>query len=111
MRLNPNYKMYQKQWRKANPQKLREYEWKRNDIKLTHEEYERMFDGQGGLCAICERPSKTRALAPDHNHQTGEVRALLCSACNRAIGYLGDDPMRVLRAAQYLDNHVNEIKP
>lgn len=45
-----------------------------------------MLDAQGGLCKLCGRPpSPHQALAPDHDHKTGEVRGLLCHECNRLI--------------------------
>ncbi len=31
-------------------------------------------------------------MSVDHNHETGEIRGLLCRRCNTAIGYLNDDP-------------------
>ena len=69
-------------------------------------EYDRMVEAQGGLCAICEQPpsGKRPTLHVDHKHG-GDVRALLCGNCNTGIGKLGDDPMRLMRAAAYLDNH------
>ena len=33
------------------------------------------------------------------------VHALLCMPCNMGIGYLGDDPDRLLQAAFYLERH------
>lgn len=78
---------------------------------LTLAEYEAMFDAQGGLCAICQRPEtmtqkgKVKALSVDHDHETGRVRQLLCSACNRALGFFGDDPERIADAAAYLAGH------
>ena len=47
--------------------------------------YENKLEEQGGGCAICARPPKTKALAVDHNHRTGLVRGLLCMICNRKI--------------------------
>lgn len=64
-----------------------------------------MLADQGGLCAICRQPERTarnQVLAVDHDHSTGEVRGLLCSHCNRAVGLLADDPARLIRALAYL---------
>lgn len=78
---------------------------------LTPEAYARQFEAQGGLCAICLRPETlTRGgrplrLAVDHDHTTDATRELLCSACNRALGYMGDDPSRLRAAADYLERH------
>ena len=38
----------------------------------------------------------------DHDHETGEVRGLLCANCNLAIGLLEDSPSRILAAAAYV---------
>lgn len=76
---------------------------------ITREQYDAMFEAQGGVCALCFEPEtntykgRVRALSVDHDHRTGAVRALLCSTCNRGIGLLGDDPELLRRAADYLD--------
>jgi len=51
-------------------------------------------------CAIC---GAVRNLHIDHNHTTGAVRGVLCSSCNRGIGYLGDNPYRLQKAKEYLE--------
>lgn len=55
---------------------------------ITPEQYDAMFEAQGGVCYICKRPpKKERRLAVDHNHQTGKVRKLLCTRCNAFVGH------------------------
>jgi len=70
--------------------------------KITLEEYETMFEEQGGSCAICGNPSGV-SLAVDHDHITGKVRGLLCWSCNSAIGLLGDTAESVMKAVRYLE--------
>ena len=72
---------------------------------ITLVEYERLYEEQGGVCAICKQgPTKpTRGTAEptfvvDHDHNTGAVRGLLCGHCNTGIGLLRDSP-EVLGAA------------
>ena len=76
----------------------------------TQNEYEQMYEDQGGVCAICGRPEtrkRLKRLSIDHDHSTGEVRALLCSDCNAGLGRFGDDPERLRSAAAYLEKYFN----
>ena len=70
---------------------------------LTVEQFEEMVVAQNGCCAICGTADE-RGLVVDHDHTDGRVRGLLCHACNVAIGFMKDDPERLLRAVQYLSN-------
>lgn len=53
---------------------------------LTLEDYDAMLADQCGVCALCLRDPGYR-LHVDHNHETGEVRGLLCAKCNAALGW------------------------
>ena len=56
---------------------------------ITREEFEALFEFQGGKCYMCHRTARSRRLAVDHDHKTGEVRGLLCAdperGCNHSI--------------------------
>lgn len=72
---------------------------------ITLADYERMLAEQGGHCAICTATvadARATALHVDHDHTTGRVRGLLCTNCNKGLGHLGDDPVRLHRAVEYL---------
>lgn len=70
---------------------------------LTPEEYDALLAEQGGRCAICRiATGKTKRLAVDHDHATGQVRGLLCSPCNRMLGHLRDSVRMALRIIRYL---------
>jgi Autographiviridae endonuclease VII len=70
---------------------------------ITQGEYAIMLSKQGYKCAICRRLQQGGIrFCVDHNHRTGEVRGLLCTQCNRAIGNFEDDPLRCLMASYYL---------
>lgn len=83
--------------------------WKRFGITL--EQYRHMVEVQKNLCAICLRPErrqqkgKVQGLSVDHDHSTNEVRELLCSDCNTAIGLFGEDILRLQAAVAYLLKH------
>jgi hypothetical protein len=62
---------------------------------MTIEQYDEMFEGQGGLCAICGEPEtaisrngKPFLLAVDHHHPSERIRGLLCGRCNRIVGHI-----------------------
>lgn len=75
------------------------------DFGITPEAYQMLLDFQGGLCAICRRPSRVRRLAVDHDHITGKVRGLLCRHCNyELLGWAKDDKWIFVRAYQYLES-------
>lgn len=75
-----------------------------NVYGLAKGEYARLYEFQGGRCAICRRATgKSKRLAVDHDHKTGEVRGLCCSICNRVIlGHSRDDVRFFLRCLAYL---------
>lgn len=57
---------------------------------LTLEDYNQMLAAQNGKCAICneDQSKQKRRLSIDHNHQTGQIRGLLCINCNVGLGRL-----------------------
>lgn len=77
---------------------------------ITEEDYDRLLELQDGRCAICRQAETTNAnngerlklLAVDHDHQTGQVRGLLCAQCNKGIGNLREDPVILQNALDYL---------
>lgn len=73
---------------------------------ISRAEYDRMLTEQGGVCAICGgvRPDG-KPLYVDHCHDSGAIRALLCTQCNTGIGMFNDDPDRLLAAAAYVVQH------
>lgn len=70
---------------------------------ISLEQYNSMYTTQDGVCAICNRPeSKGVRLSVDHNHNSGEVRELLCHRCNVAIGLVGESQEIISKISQYL---------
>ena len=78
---------------------------------ITLEEYNTILEEQNGECAVCgtDDPKgrqsgrgKVKGFYVDHNHETGEIRGLLCNNCNRSIGLFNDDPSILEKAVLYL---------
>lgn len=90
--------------------------WRGARHGISREEHEALYAAQAGRCAICATPGALAGvgcLFIDHDHKTGERRGLICHACNkslpafeelgatwmlRALAYLGDPPLRRVRA-------------
>lgn len=70
---------------------------------LTVEEFHAMVDAQDERCAVCGW-SECRLLV-DHDHETGEVRGLLCHLCNVALGMAEDSVERLQELIAYLHKH------
>ncbi len=96
------YNAKQRRYRAANKDRMRDG-YLRRTFGITLRDYERMLHEQGGGCAICGAPEpEGSSLHVDHNHDTGDVRALLCFPCNNALGLLEEDEERVRALLEYL---------
>jgi hypothetical protein len=82
--------------------------YKRN-YGLTEAQYEDKKKTQQHKCKICGEEgfcignnNHTEKLVVDHDHNTGQIRDLLCHNCNRALGLLQDSVIIADSALQYL---------
>ena len=76
------------------------HEW-----KYGLKDYDALLAAQGGGCAVCGSvlPQKGRKRPHvDHDHETGEVRGILCHNCNRALGAVGDSVERLDQLKRYI---------
>ena len=73
------------------------------NYSITEEIYDKIFQHQNGKCAICGCHQRYQRLSVDHDHQTGQVRGLLCMHCNRALGHMFDSALRLRNAAEYIE--------
>lgn len=64
-------------------------------------EYDRLFQLQGGRCAICGKRQLSKRLATDHDHKTEVTRGLLCERCNHDLLGAAYDSLAILEAAVY----------
>jgi len=78
---------------------------------ITSAEWDEVLRYQRGCCAICGKQitGKPRPHT-DHDHDNGNLRGLLCSQCNRALGKAQDKrwawtPVCFLKAYLYLIQH------
>jgi len=102
--------VYLKEHRKRYAEHYRKRDLMRK-FGLGEDDYQTMLAAQNGVCAICGKPETVKrngnpmCLAVDHHHETGKVRDLLCSACNRLVG-VAKENIKVLEAAiAYLRRH------
>jgi hypothetical protein len=96
---------YWTQWRKDNKEKQRGYKRKsllKNTYGMTLDEYNVLLEAQNYGCAICGNSNGNRVMFVDHDHDTSEVRGLLCTRCNCAIGLLDDDVEKMAKAIEYI---------
>ncbi len=111
--------------REARAQYMRHYHWKRrkanpdyqksHDLKKMYgvgiEWFKSQLAKQEGKCAICDKPEsleingQTVSLSVDHCHNTKIVRGLLCSKCNRGLGFFCHSTDLLQRAAIYLKTY------
>jgi phage N-6-adenine-methyltransferase len=100
-------------WHKAKKEspEAREFQENRNlttrlnRYGIDRDEFSRLFELQGGLCAICRVNPATHI---DHCHKTGKVRGILCHWCNVGIGLLGDSIPILRYAIEYLEKQLTK---
>ena len=90
--------------RKHTPEYNRNWKYKKK-YGISLDEYNEILASQNNECCICGTndpggPGSTFTV--DHNHKTEEVRGLLCSNCNRGLGFFKDNPDHLFAATKYL---------
>jgi hypothetical protein len=129
---------YMREYRKRNPDKVKEanrrsylkhHERRKADMReayqagkwskhltrkygISREQYDAMLLAQGGKCALCttsEAGGRGNRFHVDHCHERGNVRQLLCNACNHMLGCARDKPDVLRAAAAYLERHAESV--
>jgi hypothetical protein len=100
---------------KCNPRTCKKYSAaevnRRSNLRtkygLTMEGFERILAAQDGACVLCGNVPSGRGsysrLHVDHNHTTGQRRALLCARCNAALGLFKENVDVLRKAQKYLE--------
>jgi hypothetical protein len=133
----PHHNEWERQDRILHPEKYKRYEEnyikKHGRVKvrkmevarihgLTVEQYDLLFKEQNHKCKICGLEETRKGvsgditpLCVDHCHLCRgnghlglkNVRALLCHECNKGLGGFKDDIELLLKAVNYLQNHIH----
>lgn len=97
-----------KKYTKRNKEKKRIYRLEKK-FNITETELQNILDSQRGCCEICGDsllyPDSVRSYAVDHNHETGEVRGLLCGNCNTALGLIKEDKRIAYSLIKYIEKY------
>lgn len=94
-------RQYHRRWYANNRAKVSFYTRKRK-YGVGTDQFNKMFQDQKGLCAICNKPLINPHI--DHDHVTKRSRGLLCPNCNWILGYAHDNPEILESAIKYLRN-------
>lgn len=78
--------------------------WMRKRYGITPEQMQEMLASQGSRCGCCGavEPGNKNGWCVDHDHATGQLRAVLCHGCNVGLGAFRDSPERLRQATEYL---------
>lgn len=95
---------YKKKWIKQNPDSERNTRLKYT-YGITLVEYNEILAKQNLVCAICRKECMTgKNLCVDHNHNSNEIRGLLCDKCNKGLGCFDDNIELFKQAIKYLED-------
>ena len=103
------YTTYCKNCKDKMCEKARQKYYFRSYFNLTIDEYDKicndLYKIQNGKCALCHKDFHIDYLRLDHNHETGQLRSLLCVGCNLFTGRVEKDLERVQEIINYLGKY------
>jgi hypothetical protein len=78
---------------------------------ISLNDYNKILTEQNGCCDICKihQSELVNTLCVDHNHETGEIRGLLCNNCNAALGFLKEKIEISLNLIEYIKKYQKDI--
>ena len=92
-------------WNRAHPEIHRERSGRGHHLAkhgFTEKEWDDLLDEIDHKCQLCGK-ELVKPYA-DHNHETGLVRGVLCTHCNRGLGAFYDSEELLLKAIEFLRN-------
>jgi hypothetical protein len=74
---------------------------------ITGETYKNLLTLQSSGCVLCgwTMTEDSEQLCVDHDHETGNVRQLICRKCNLALGHVNDRIDVLANMIAYLERH------
>ena len=84
------------------------------DYGVTLEQWEEMLKVAQHRCEACGDPLSEQVVHPrtgkpflvlDHDHESGAPRGVLCSRCNKALGFVQDSIEVLDKLKEYLMKH------
>jgi hypothetical protein len=112
MQEDPDYN--KRRYRESATAKYRAYKASITRYGITVEVYEAMAKSQDYRCLICGahienmKGRNGNRLNIDHDHQTGEIRGLLCPQCNAGLGCFKDSKELLIRALEYMGTRITQ---
>lgn len=104
-----------KDWKDRHPEQQKKYRRDHHLLSrygIDQTGVDALLAAQGGTCAICrEVPPEGRRVRwhVDHDHETDEVRGILCGPCNVLIGMAHEDPEVLSAAITYLSHSEKKV--
>ena len=98
---SPIRKLYTKEYYLKNKDRFKQWHLKKK-YGLSIEEFTALYQKQNGKCAVCDviGDETLKGLVVDHNHETGEVRGLLCNVCNSHVIHVVETYPHLLEKAK-----------
>ena len=99
---------YRKIYYIQNKEKLKETaKWYMRQIRfnISKEDFNKKLNEQNFKCCICKENfniKDPRSIHIDHNHNTGNLRGILCRFCNTGLGQFKDNIEYLNSAIEYL---------
>jgi len=84
----------QREWIKKNPEKAKAIR-RKCFYGLTDEDFKNIIARQNNQCKLCGKEF-TFTPSVDHNHDTKQIRGLLCRSCNSCLAWFENKKDKVL---------------